>query len=71
MSEENKQLLWYKNRLDENQWHTKGLEESLGIMSERLRKTTKENVIVRERTKLQHEQNKEELDLYHVDTAAQ
>ncbi|RZC49838.1 hypothetical protein C5167_018262 [Papaver somniferum] len=62
MSEENQQLLWYKNRLDKNQRHTKGLEESLGIMSERLRKTTKENVIVRERTKLQHEQNKEEMD---------
>ncbi|KAI3979491.1 hypothetical protein MKX01_001683 [Papaver californicum] len=49
MSEENQQLLWYKNRLDKNQ-------------SERLRKTTKENLIVRERTKLQHEQNKEEMD---------
>ncbi|MCL7050642.1 hypothetical protein MKW94_025310 [Papaver nudicaule] len=62
MSEENQQLHWYKNRLDINQRHTKGLEESLVSMSERLRRTTRDGLIVRERTKLQHEQNKEEMD---------
>ncbi|KAL0290600.1 UNVERIFIED_CONTAM: protein SUPPRESSOR OFSILENCING 3 [Sesamum angustifolium] len=38
------------------------LEESYGIVTEKLRKTMEENRIVKLRTKKHHEQNKEEMD---------
>ncbi|CAB4278639.1 unnamed protein product [Prunus armeniaca] len=63
MSEDNQQLNWFKNRVAKEQRHAKALEESLGIVSEKLRKTTEENRIVRHRTKMQHEENKEEMYL--------
>ncbi|KAF9616225.1 hypothetical protein IFM89_029001 [Coptis chinensis] len=62
MSEDNQQLVWLKNKIAREQKHSKALEESLGVVSAKLRKTTEENRIVRQRTKLQHEQNKEEMD---------
>lgn len=61
MSEDNQQLLYFKNRVVREQKHSKALEESFMYMSEKLRKTMEENRIVRQRTKLQHEQNKEEV----------
>ncbi|CAB4278631.1 unnamed protein product [Prunus armeniaca] len=63
MSEDNQQLNWFKNKVAKEQRHAKALEESLGIVSEKLRKTTEENRIVRQRTKMQHEENKEEMYL--------
>ncbi|KAM1696525.1 hypothetical protein FF1_030675 [Malus domestica] len=63
MSEDNQQLMWFKNKVAKEQRHAKALEESLGIVSEKLRKTTEENRIVRQRTKLQHQENKEEMYL--------
>lgn len=66
MSEDNQQLIWLKNRVVKEQRHAKALEESLGIVSEKLRKTTEENRIVRHRTKTQHEETKEEVMLYMV-----
>ncbi|XP_031285427.1 protein SUPPRESSOR OF GENE SILENCING 3 isoform X1 [Pistacia vera] len=62
MSEDNQQLNYFKNKVDKVQRHSKTLEESFGIVSERLRKTIEENRIVKQRTRLQHEQNKEEMD---------
>ncbi|KAJ7945190.1 suppressor of gene silencing protein [Quillaja saponaria] len=61
MSEDNQQLLWYKNKMVKEQRNKKALEESFGIVSAKLRKTMEENRIVRQRTKLQHEENKEEM----------
>ncbi|KAK9291742.1 hypothetical protein L1049_019692 [Liquidambar formosana] len=61
MSEDNQQLIWFQNRVAKERRHSKALEESFGIVSEKLRKTMEENRIVRQRTKLQHEQNKEEM----------
>ncbi|PQM33976.1 protein suppressor of gene silencing 3-like [Prunus yedoensis var. nudiflora] len=61
--QDNQQLNWFKNRVAKEQRHAKALEESLGIVSEKLRKTTEENCIVRHRTKMQHEENKEEMYL--------
>ncbi|XP_027332836.1 protein SUPPRESSOR OF GENE SILENCING 3 [Abrus precatorius] len=61
MSEDNQQLLYFKNKAVRGAKHTKALEESIGIMSERLRKTMEENRIVRRRTKMQHEETKEEM----------
>ncbi|PPR88871.1 hypothetical protein GOBAR_AA31813 [Gossypium barbadense] len=62
MSEDNQQLIFYKNKVAKEQRQKVALEESFGIVSERLRKTMEENRIVRQRTKMQHEQNKEEMD---------
>ncbi|XP_010521614.1 PREDICTED: protein SUPPRESSOR OF GENE SILENCING 3 [Tarenaya hassleriana] len=62
ISEDNQQLNWLKNKLTRQSNHAKVLEESLEIMSAKLRKTTEENRIVRQRTKMQHEQNRQEMD---------
>lgn len=62
MSEDNQQLVWLKNKVVKEQRHAKVLEESFSIVTRRYRKALEENQIVRERTKVQHEQNKEEMD---------
>ncbi|XP_074307861.1 protein SUPPRESSOR OF GENE SILENCING 3-like [Silene latifolia] len=62
MSEDNQQLTWYKSKAAKEQGRNKVLTESLNVVSEKLRKTTEENRIVRQRTTMQHEQNKEEMD---------
>ncbi|KAK4490498.1 hypothetical protein RD792_001178 [Penstemon davidsonii] len=62
MGEENQHLSWFKNNLAKEQKSKKALEESFGMMSEKLRKTMEENRIVKLRTKKHHEQNKEEMD---------
>lgn len=62
MSEENQELLWFKNRVNKEQKHSKALEESLVLVSEKYRKTAEENRIVRERVKMHNQQNKEEMD---------
>lgn len=61
MSEDNQQLIWFKNKVVKEQRISKALEETCGLMSEQLRKTKEENRIVRQRTKMHHEQNKEEV----------
>ncbi|KAK7318365.1 hypothetical protein RJT34_03064 [Clitoria ternatea] len=61
MSEDNQQLIYLKDRDVKKQKHTKALEESLGIVTEKLRRTMEENRIVRLRTKMQHEETKEEM----------
>ncbi|KAF6141475.1 hypothetical protein GIB67_000856 [Kingdonia uniflora] len=62
MSKDNEQLVYLKNKVDRERKHSKALQESFGVVSEKLRKTMQENRIVRQRTKAQHEQNKEEMD---------
>ncbi|CAN8277352.1 unnamed protein product [Cochlearia groenlandica] len=62
ITEDNQQLNWFKNKVNKQKQKTKVLEESLEIMSEKLRYTAEENRIVKQRTKMQHEQNREELD---------
>ncbi|KAF7145698.1 hypothetical protein RHSIM_Rhsim04G0059000 [Rhododendron simsii] len=60
MSEDNQQLIWFKDEVAKGQRRSKALEESLGVVSEKLRKTKEENRIVTQRSKIHHEQNKEE-----------
>ncbi|KAF7112747.1 hypothetical protein RHSIM_RhsimUnG0197500 [Rhododendron simsii] len=62
MSEDNQQLIWFKDEVAKGQRRSKALEESLGVVSEKLRKTKEENRIVTQRSKIHHEQNKEEMD---------
>lgn len=61
MNEDNQQLLYLKNKMVKEKKHSKALEESFGIVTEKLRKTMEENRIVRRRTKMQHEEIKEEM----------
>ncbi|MCH94009.1 protein SUPPRESSOR OF GENE SILENCING 3-like, partial [Trifolium medium] len=63
MTEDNQQLLYFKNKVDKEKKHSKALEESYGIAVDKLRKTMEENRIVRRRTKMQHEEIKDEM--YH------
>ncbi|XP_070038194.1 protein SUPPRESSOR OF GENE SILENCING 3-like [Nicotiana tomentosiformis] len=62
MSEDNQQLIWYKNKAAKHQKWAKASEESLKLVSEKLRQTIEENKIVRLRTKMHHEGNKEEME---------
>ncbi|CAO2817438.1 unnamed protein product [Amaranthus hypochondriacus] len=62
MSEDNQQLTWFKNKHAKDQRQNKALEVSLNIVTAKLRKTMEENRIVRQRTKMKHEENKEEMD---------
>ncbi|CAI0430974.1 unnamed protein product [Linum tenue] len=59
---DNEQLTFYKSKVIKEQRNSRALAESLGTVSEKLRKTMEENRIVRQRTQIYHEQNKEELD---------
>ncbi|CAK8568037.1 unnamed protein product [Lathyrus sativus] len=61
MSEDNQQLNYFKNKMVKEKKHSKAMEESFGFVTEKLRKTMEENRIVRRRTKLQHEEIKEEM----------
>lgn len=63
MSEDNQQLNYFKNKMVKEKKHSKAMEESFGLVTEKLRKTMEENRIVRRRTKLQHEEIKEEVIL--------
>ncbi|KAI3835858.1 hypothetical protein MKX03_011356 [Papaver bracteatum] len=62
MDEDNQLVKWLMTKDTKNQRNVKAMEETIGVLSERLRKTAKESRIVRERTLLQYEQNKEEMD---------
>ncbi|PSS30844.1 suppressor of gene silencing like protein [Actinidia chinensis var. chinensis] len=62
MNEDNQQLIWFKDRVAKEQRHSKALEQSFGLVSEKLRKTLEESRIVRQRSKMHHDQNKEEMD---------
>lgn len=61
MSADNQQLSLLKNRVVKERNKAKAYEESLGKVCEKLRKTKEENRIVRQRTLMQHEENKEEV----------
>lgn len=61
MSDDNQQLMWFKNKVANEQRSKKALEESFGMLSEKLRKTMVENQVVKLRTQKHHEQNREEV----------
>lgn len=62
MGEDNQQLIFFKNKVAKEQMHSKALQETVHLVTARLRKTEEENRIVRQRSKMHHEQNKEEMD---------
>ncbi|PKA56643.1 Protein suppresor of gene silencing 3 like [Apostasia shenzhenica] len=62
MSEENQKLIWLKNEVARQKQRSKALEQTLRMVSQNLRDTMEKNKIVILRTKIQHEENKEEMD---------
>lgn len=62
MDEDNQMLLWYKSKVARQQRNEKALQQTMGVMSNQLRITSEENRIVRLRTTIQHEENKEQMD---------
>lgn len=61
INNENQQVGYFKKQAAKEQIKSQALEASLSKVSEKLRQTTRENRVVRERTKIQHEQHKEEV----------
>ncbi|KDP41906.1 hypothetical protein JCGZ_26924 [Jatropha curcas] len=61
MTEENHQLQWLKNRVSEQERHTKELEESNSMLKEKLQMLTKETDNLRHQAKQHHEQSMEEI----------
>ncbi|ONK77382.1 uncharacterized protein A4U43_C02F5950 [Asparagus officinalis] len=62
MSEDNQQLTYLKHKVVKEERRSKVLEETVDVVSQKLRETVEENRIVRQRTKMQHEENKEQMD---------
>lgn len=62
MSEENQQLIWYKNRVAKDQKTKKALEETISVMADKFRRTVEESNVVKLRTKKHHEKIQEEMD---------
>lgn len=61
MNEDNQQLVWLKNKVIKQEKRSKAIEETFGVVTQKLRETMEENRIVRLRTKIQHQENKEEV----------
>ncbi|XP_076934296.1 protein SUPPRESSOR OF GENE SILENCING 3-like [Bidens hawaiensis] len=62
MSKDSQELLWYKKKIAKQERSFKALEDAFGLLSQKLRKHEEENKIVRQRSHMYHEQNKEEMD---------
>lgn len=63
INDDNQQLGYLKNEFAKEQIKSQVLADSLSKVSEKLRRTTEVIRVVRERTKEQHQQNKEEVML--------
>ncbi|KAK7246831.1 hypothetical protein RIF29_41701 [Crotalaria pallida] len=66
INEDSQQLGYYMNKVAKVQMKSQLLEDTLCTVSEKLRLATEDNRIVRERTKEQHLQNKEEMDAQEI-----
>ncbi|KAJ8548088.1 hypothetical protein K7X08_021324 [Anisodus acutangulus] len=62
MSEDNQQLVWFKNLAAKNQKKSKALEEILSLVNQKNRQTVEENKIIRLKMKMRYEQNKKEME---------
>ncbi|CAI8591502.1 unnamed protein product [Vicia faba] len=62
INEDGQQLGFFKDMIAKEQLKSKVFADTLCKVTDKLRKTTEENHVVRERTKEHHQQNKEEMD---------
>ncbi|MQL83404.1 hypothetical protein Taro_015903 [Colocasia esculenta] len=62
MNDDNRQLVWLKNNVAKLQQHSETLEDTLQVLRQKLHETMKENMILRHKTKMLHDENKEEMD---------
>lgn len=61
MNEDNHLLQLYKNTAINEKRHSETIEASFGTVNEKLHKILAENRIIRERTKLLYQENKDEV----------
>ncbi|KAF7842685.1 protein SUPPRESSOR OF GENE SILENCING 3-like [Senna tora] len=62
INDDNQLVYYFKKQAAKEQIKSQALEASLSKVSQKLRQTVEENRLVRERTKIQHEEKKEEMD---------
>lgn len=68
MNEDNQRLIWLQNKVAKQERHSKALEETMGVLSSQLRLANEERNIVKQRVKMQNEENKEEVLVFvHAD----
>lgn len=61
MNEDNHRLIWLQNKVAKQERHSKALEETMGVLSSQLRLANEERNIVKQRVKMQNQENKEEV----------
>lgn len=61
MSEDNQQLNYFKDKAAKERRNAESLQQTVGTISEKLCRTVAESQVVRQRTKMQHEENQEEV----------
>ncbi|GLJ47294.1 hypothetical protein SUGI_0998700 [Cryptomeria japonica] len=62
MDEDNQKLIYFRSKVSKEQEHSKTLEETVTLVSSKLRMRESEIKIVRKRAVEQHEENKKEMD---------
>ncbi|RCV35895.1 hypothetical protein SETIT_7G276300v2 [Setaria italica] len=61
MSEDNQQLNYLKNKMVKTEQRSKAVEETLGVVTQRLRETMEEMIFVRDKAKEKHSEYKQEM----------
>ncbi|KAK8449935.1 hypothetical protein SEVIR_7G287400v4 [Setaria viridis] len=61
MSEDNQQLNYLKNKMVKTEHRSKAVEETLGVVTQRLRETMEEMIFVRDKAKEKHSEYKQEM----------
>jgi hypothetical protein len=63
MSEDNQQLNYLKNKVVKTEQRSKAVEETLGVVTQRLRETMEEIIFVRDKANEKHLEYKQEVIL--------
>lgn len=61
MSEDNQQLNYLKNKVVKTEQRSKAVEETLGVVTERLRETMKDMKIVKDKVQQKHMEHEQEV----------
>lgn len=63
MSEDNQQLNYLKNKMVKKEQHSKLVEDTLSVVTQKLRETMEENTIVRNKAKEKHLEYEKEVTI--------